>query len=59
MADYELGRLYEDLKRWGDARSSFNKVTSDLTLEGPLNARRGKYSLQASPCLQVARVSKI
>ncbi|KAF8604392.1 hypothetical protein BDV93DRAFT_522506 [Ceratobasidium sp. AG-I] len=46
FAYYELGRLYEDLRRWGDARSSFNRVTSDLALEGPLNARRGKYSLQ-------------
>lgn len=57
MIDYELGRLYEELGRYADARLSFNKVTSDSVLEGPANPRRGKYSLQASLCLPPARIS--
>lgn len=46
FAHYELGRLYEELGRYADARLSFNKVTSDSVLEGPMNQRKGKYSLQ-------------
>ncbi|QRW14055.1 tetratricopeptide repeat protein 39B [Ceratobasidium sp. AG-Ba] len=46
FAHYELGRLYEELGRYSEARQCFSKVASDTALEGPNNPRRGKYSLQ-------------
>ncbi|CAE6449505.1 unnamed protein product [Rhizoctonia solani] len=51
FAHYELGRYYEERGEYIEARKSFAVVSSGSSLEGPTNARRGKYSLQASPWL--------
>ncbi|KAG9103908.1 hypothetical protein FRC06_007019 [Ceratobasidium sp. 370] len=49
FAHYELGRLYEELGRYTEARQSLAMVVSEAALEGPANnSRKGKYSLQAS-----------
>ncbi|CAE6398681.1 unnamed protein product [Rhizoctonia solani] len=45
-AHYELGRYYEERGEYIEARKNFAIVSSGSSLEGPHNARRGKYSLQ-------------
>ncbi|KAG8762349.1 hypothetical protein FRC11_009737 [Ceratobasidium sp. 423] len=49
FAHYELGRYYEERGEYIEARKCFAVVSSGSSLEGQTNARRGKYSLQASP----------
>ncbi|CAE6371506.1 unnamed protein product [Rhizoctonia solani] len=46
FAHYELGRYYEERGDYVEARKNFAAVASGSSLEGPTNARRGKYSLQ-------------
>ncbi|KAG8700934.1 hypothetical protein FRC09_005657 [Ceratobasidium sp. 395] len=46
FAHYELGRLYEELGRYPEARKNFSLVVSEAPLEGTNYSRRGKYSLQ-------------
>ncbi|KAH7333541.1 hypothetical protein B0J17DRAFT_578783 [Rhizoctonia solani] len=48
FAHYELGRYYEERGEYIEARKSFAVTSSGSSLEGSHNARRGKYSLQAS-----------
>ncbi|KAB5590891.1 Tetratricopeptide repeat protein 39B [Ceratobasidium theobromae] len=54
FAHYELGRLYEELGNYTEARQCFSTVASGSSLEGPNNSRKGKYSLQNAIMLRAS-----